>query len=357
MKTASAIIVAVSLAAPAGASAADSIPVGAEKAYGEAAFLDSCPVTKALQQEDPDGRSIVAAVLASIVQQGLTKAAEAASEWAAKENQKLNAVVTYSGYANLYSTVEGGRIKAPAGCLIIARYPKTRVTDDVTQIEDRLAPYMPVFRQAGFSVFGEADSDESGGSPDFYAEFMFVPALGVTGDPGSDGFAAFSIKPTFVYFGASAARRPVAGTRKSLRAEIDLTRLKLDTGALAEKPYYSAGFDLSTGVGLQDNRMATRTQLLPRQLSTANGGPLAVYPAPAELKATVAFRTDGALVSGKLVDQVPTRITVQVIEAEEPSFIMKALAKASADNKDKMLKAAEAASSRIAAAIEEALGK
>lgn len=342
------------LASPATAMAANGDAALAAKsaaASAQAAFMTSCPLTDQAEAASTTKSGLLAGIIVSVVKDAFTSVADKISQWAEKENNKLNAVVTYSGYSNFYL---GQARKAPA-CLVVVRFPQTR-TEAGAPIAAEIGKRRAAFAAAGFTVTG-GPTGEHRGAPDFYAEFKLVPTLEVSNAKNETGYAAFTLVPGYVYYGASAAKEPKEKPRKSLRAEIEFTRLKLETGAYADKPYFSAGFDLTKGMGLKEDRLDVRSDLLPAVLAAVPPAPPAAYPAPAELKSAAAYTNGRDLIGGQLLDRAATRIQVKVVEAEEPSFIMKWLAEVSAENKDKIKDAADSAASKVATAIENAINK
>jgi hypothetical protein len=322
-------------------------PVNPVTASGQAAFLDQCPLR---EQADNGARfGILGTFVASLAEFALTKAADAAASWATKENQKLNAVVTYSGHSSFYSIGPTNAIAGQAGCIVIARFPKEKRTGGIkADIEKNIG----VYPLAGFTVFGDGTNATFPGDPDFYAEFAVVQALPVTVGSGANikhGFAGYLLKPRYLYFGQTAASRTGSAKQKAVRVELELRRLKLDTGAFADKAYYETAFDFG--------KIPIGQAVPAADVDKVSSGPPMVLPAPVDLKSPFVTGNDGKPLAGTVVDPVFTRIQAKAIEAEDPSFIMKALAKASEDTKGDLDKAAKTLSERIGEAIETAAKK
>ncbi|TCP30116.1 hypothetical protein [Sphingomonas sp. BK235] len=336
------IAVAAAPAAPA------SLPVG------QVLLMDRCPSD---MKGGPTASAGILAVLGLAVVKNL---AVAAADWfaslAEKRNAALSAVSAYEGYGWFYGpgrlTADGTyTANAPvaskaAGCVVVVRYGALALDSAFEEQVDRAGAAALKAAGIGAAVTG----DNKTATPDFYAELRLQPARGpLAGPAGTPTAYAFRLQPNLIYFGKSMAK---AGTdhAKVLRLEVTLTRYMIDKGALADKPFYTGGYDLdkhAPGTLLRSDGEGEAIK--------APAGPLAAFPGPADLKPGAVALLDPAslgLVQGAAVaDPVPVALVAKLIETEDPSFIMKAIAKASADNKTKIEEAATAAALKAVHAI------
>lgn len=301
-------------------------------ASSRAFLLPACP---SAGRPGPRLGGIFADILGGVLKYAFVKVADLFADSIKNENAKLNGVATYQGFEPFYGQVAGGKPSQPAKCLVLVRFDGRTPANAVLLGRIQASAADLVARAPEFvSASGLA-------TPAFYGEFDLAPLAAAT--PAGPGQAGFQMAPRLVFYGNTAARRWGPKGRKAVRVEIELRRL-LDTGALAEKPYYATAFNLgdaiAPGTALDDFGDAL--------------GPPALYPSPKDLKAQPVFSSQGQPMAGPVIDQAPTAITAKVVEAEDPGFLMRALEQVFADNKAAWEKQAAAAAEHIVVEIRKA---
>lgn len=330
-----------------GVHAADKSPAPAPTS-GQVLLLPQCPSDMGLKSAEASA-GILAVLGIAVLQNIAVAAADTFVGLIEKRNADLSAVSSYEGFGWFYGpermTASGAYNAAASantvtGCVVVVR------TGSLPR-DDRFAAAIGPNGIAALARIGQTASNAVY-TPDFYAELRLEKATGVLAD-GKPGAYGFRLKPRLVYFGRTAAK---AGRdhKKALRLELAMTRYQLDKGELSGKAFYIAAFDFgqqSSGTLLSVDSQDPEKRL------TMPAGPLSPYPIPADIKTGTLrlISADMVLPVTSMPDPVMLASQAKLIEAEDPSFLMKAITSAVTNNKTKIEGVATAAALKAVGAM------